>query len=167
MYGEDMLKDVEVLDETEEEAEGSLTVSDNFGIMLKHYRKLKNLSLKQLEEISGVSASYVNRLERGERKSPSITKILQLAEALEIPNSVLVATIIQEPRKNEKVDLSELLIKHEYLLKGGTLSRDAGSVPSSGGNSTIETEIDITSVMLPLQSAVETFVRSIEPWIPN
>jgi len=125
MYGEDMLKDVEVLDETEEEAEGSLTVSDNFGIMLKHYRKLKNLSLKQLEEISGVSASYVNRLERGERKSPSITKILQLAEALGIPNSVLVATIIQEPRKNEKVDLSELLIKHEYLLKGGTLSRDA------------------------------------------
>ena len=122
---EDMLKDVDLLDETEEEAEGSLTVSDNFGIMLKHYRKLKNLSLKQLEEISGVSASYVNRLERGERKSPSITKILQLAEALEIPNSVLVATIIQEPRKNEKVDLSELLIKHEYLLKGGTLSRDA------------------------------------------
>jgi len=122
---EDMLKDVNLLDETEEEAEGSLTVSDNFGIMLKHYRKMKNLSLKQLEEISGVSASYVNRLERGERKSPSITKILQLAEALEIPNSVLVATIIQEPRKNEKVDLSELLIKHEYLLKGGTLSRDA------------------------------------------
>ena len=122
---EDMLKDVDMLDEKEEEAEGGLTVSDNFGIMLKHYRKLKNLSLKQLEEISGVSASYVNRLERGERKSPSITKILQLAEALGIPNSVLVATIIQEPRKNEKVDLSELLIKHEYLLKGGTLSRDA------------------------------------------
>jgi len=120
-----MLKDVDVLDEVDEEKEGGLTVSDNFGIMLKHYRKLKNLSLKQLEEISGVSASYVNRLERGERKSPSITKILQLAEALEIPNSVLVATIIQEPRKNEKVDLSELLIKHEYLLKGGTLSRDA------------------------------------------
>lgn len=79
-----MLKDVDVLDEVDEEKEGGLTVSDNFGIMLKHYRKLKNLSLKQLEEISGVSASYVNRLERGERKSPSITKILQLAEALEI-----------------------------------------------------------------------------------
>ena len=121
-----MLKDVDVLDETEEEAEGSLTVSDNFGIMLKHYRKLKNLSLKQLEEISGVSASYVNRLERGERKSPSITKILQLAEALEIPNSILVATIIQEPRKNEKISLSELLIKHDYFLNGEEeLSRQA------------------------------------------
>jgi transcriptional regulator with XRE-family HTH domain len=122
---EDMLKDVDLLDETEEEAEGGLTVSDNFGIMLKHYRKLKNLSLKQLEEISGVSASYVNRLERGERKSPSITKILQLAEALEIPNSVLVATIIQEPRTHEKIALSELLIKHEYLLNGEELSREA------------------------------------------
>jgi transcriptional regulator with XRE-family HTH domain len=122
---EDMLKDVDLLDETEEEAEGGLTVSDNFGIMLKHYRKLKNLSLKQLEEISGVSASYVNRLERGERKSPSITKILQLAEALEIPNSVLVATIIQEPRTHDKIALSELLIKHEYLLNGKQLSKEA------------------------------------------
>jgi transcriptional regulator with XRE-family HTH domain len=120
-----LLKEVEMLDETEEEIEGNLTVSENFGIMLKHYRKLKNLSLKQLEEISGVSASYVNRLERGERKSPSITKILQLAEALEIPNSVLVATIIQEPRTHEKVDLSELLIKHEFLLNGRELTREA------------------------------------------
>lgn len=122
---EDMLKDVDVLDEADEEAEGALTVSDNFGIMLKHYRKMKNLSLKKLEEISGVSASYVNRLERGERKSPSIKKILQLAEALEIPNSVLAATIIQEPRAHDKIALSELLIKHEYLLNGEELSREA------------------------------------------
>jgi len=100
---EDMLKDVNLLDETEEEAEGSLTVSDNFGIMLKHYRKLKNLSLKELENLCGVSASYINRLERGERRSPSISVILRLAGVLDIPSSVLLAAInIKEPQASEK-----------------------------------------------------------------
>ena len=65
IMNEVMLKDVDVLDEVDEEKEGGLTVSDNFGIMLKHYRKIKNLSLKELENLCGVSASYINRLERG------------------------------------------------------------------------------------------------------
>jgi transcriptional regulator with XRE-family HTH domain len=123
---EDMLKDVDMLDEKEEEAEGGLTVSDNFGIMLKHYRKIKNLSLKELENLCGVSASYINRLERGERRSPSISVILRLAGVLDIPSSVLLAAInIKEPQASEKITLSELLIKHEFLLNGEELSREA------------------------------------------
>jgi len=125
---EDMYKDEEMFDDEmdeEEEREGDLTVSDNFGIMLRHYRKIKNLSLKQLEELSGVSFSYICRLEKGEKKSPSITKILQLSEALQIPNSVLIATIIKEPRKPEKIELFDLLIRHNYLLNGEELSREA------------------------------------------
>ena len=127
MYGEDMLKDMEVLDEADEEKEGSLTVSDNFGIMLKHYRKIKNLSLKELENLCGVSASYINRLERGERRSPSISVILRLAGVLDIPSSVLLAAInIKEPQASEKITLSELLIKHEFLLNNGEeLTREA------------------------------------------
>ena len=51
---------------------------------------------------------------------------MQLSEALGIPDSVLVATIIQEPRTHDKIALSELLIKHEYLLLNGEeLSREA------------------------------------------
>jgi len=123
---EDMLKDVDLLDEADEEAEGSLTVSENFGIMLKHYRKLKNLSLKELENLCGVSASYINRLERGERRSPTISVILRLAGVLDINSSVLLAAInIKEPQASEKINLSELLIKHEYLLNGKELSREA------------------------------------------
>ncbi|KYD21067.1 helix-turn-helix domain-containing protein [Caldibacillus debilis] len=123
---EDMLKDVDVLDEVDEEKEGGLTVSDNFGIMLKHYRKIKNLSLKQMEDLCGVSASYINRLERGERRSPTISVILRLAGVLDISSSVLLAAInIKEPQASEKISLSELLIKHEYLLNGEELSRDA------------------------------------------
>jgi transcriptional regulator with XRE-family HTH domain len=122
---DDIVKDIELIGEEEDEKDGIFTVSENFGLMIKHYRKIKNYSLKQLEELSGVSASYVNRLERGERKSPSITKILQLAEALGIPNSMLVATIIKEPQASENVTLSDLFIKHEYLLNGEELNRKA------------------------------------------
>jgi transcriptional regulator with XRE-family HTH domain len=123
---EDMLKNVDLLDEVDEEKEGSLTVSDNFGIMLKHYRKIKNLSLKELENLCGVSASYINRLERGERRSPTISVILRLAGVLDISSSVLLAAInIKEPQASEKISLYELLIKHEYLLNGEELSRNA------------------------------------------
>lgn len=121
---EDMNKDIELFDQEEDENEGEFTVSDNFGIMLKHYRtKVKNYSLKQLEELSGVSASYANRLETGERRSPSITIVLQLAEALGIPNSVLAATIIKKQQGTEQILLSDLLIKHDYLLNGKKLTR--------------------------------------------
>jgi transcriptional regulator with XRE-family HTH domain len=80
----------------------------------------------ELENLCGVSASYINRLERGERRSPSISVILRLAGVLDIPSSVLLAAInIKEPQASEKITLSELIIKHEFLLNGEELSREA------------------------------------------
>lgn len=123
---DDLNKDIEVIDDEEEEQERGFKVSDSFGILLKYYRtRVKGLSLKELEELSGVSASYVHRLERGIRKSPSISKILQIAEALQIPNSVLVATIIKETKSQHHISLSEILIQNDYLLNGGYLNKEA------------------------------------------
>ncbi|MFI8715175.1 helix-turn-helix domain-containing protein [Brevibacillus brevis] len=104
-----------------------LTVAENFGIMLRHYRKLRNLSLKDLEDISSVSAGYIHRLESGERKSPSITKILQLSEALRIPNAVLVATIIRKPSSTEEetLSLSDVLIQNNYFVRDEVLGKEA------------------------------------------
>jgi transcriptional regulator with XRE-family HTH domain len=111
----------------DEEGDGNIAVTDNFGIMLRHFRtKVKNLTLKELEEISGISASYICRLENGEKKSPTITIILQLAEALNIPNSVLVATLIKKPSQNEgKATLAEVLIKNDYIIHNRLLNKEA------------------------------------------
>lgn len=102
-------------------------ISPNFGLLLKHQRELKNLSLKELEEISGTSASYINRLERFERTSPSITKCFALAEALDIPYYMLLTTAFAEAAKAQESQMSiaELLITNECLVNGELIKTEA------------------------------------------
>ena len=58
------------------------TVNPNFGSMIKYLREKQGLSLKEVESMTGISASYINRLERGERENPSFTMIEQLSNSL-------------------------------------------------------------------------------------
>lgn len=60
---------------------------------------------------------------------PSITKILQIAGALSIPNDVLVETIIKNnDGGNRKETVTDLLIKNDYLLSDVSLSNSAKDV---------------------------------------
>ncbi|WDM21271.1 helix-turn-helix domain-containing protein [Paenibacillus polymyxa] len=113
---------------TGEIREGETVGSEKFALLIKHYRRLRNYSLKDLENASGgsVSAGYIHRLESGERNSPSINKILALAKALRIPSAVLVATLLDELDEEERsFSLSEVLIQNSYFLGSGMLSSDA------------------------------------------
>ncbi|WP_179198411.1 helix-turn-helix domain-containing protein [Paenibacillus amylolyticus] len=113
---------------TEEKIEQGTGGSDKFALLIKHYRKLRNYSLKDLENASGssVSAGYIHRLESGERNSPSIKKILALAKALRIPSAVLVGTLLYElDEKERSFSLSEVLIQNSYFLGSGMLSSEA------------------------------------------
>jgi transcriptional regulator with XRE-family HTH domain len=57
-------------------------VNENFGSMLRYLREKQGYSLKDLENITGISPSYINRLERGARACPSYPIIEKLAKAL-------------------------------------------------------------------------------------
>ena len=52
---------------------------------LRKIRKTKNLTIKELSEISGVSMGYICHLEKGSRKNPSIYVMEKIAEALGEP----------------------------------------------------------------------------------
>lgn len=98
---------------------------NDFGTLIKHYRKLRNYSLKDLECASNVSSGYIHRLENGERNSPSVTKIMQLAKALRIPSSVLVATLIRGLEEDERpFSLSDVLIQNSFFLGSGMLNAE-------------------------------------------
>ena len=56
------------------------------GEILHYARKSRNLTIKQLEERSGVSASFISRIEN-EQGNPSVEIVRKLAEALEMPLS--------------------------------------------------------------------------------
>ena len=51
---------------------------------IKESRKEQNLSLVQLNKLTGITASYINRLENGERKKPSLDILLKLVKVLDI-----------------------------------------------------------------------------------
>lgn len=60
-----------------------------FGERIREIRKSKGLSQEALADLAGVDRSYMGHIERGE-KNITLTKIYQIAGALNIPASKLV-----------------------------------------------------------------------------
>ncbi|CAM3052563.1 helix-turn-helix transcriptional regulator [Paenibacillus sediminis] len=118
------------LDEEESEKGKVIEISDSFGQLLKHFRKIRNYSLKELEEISGVSSSYIFRIESGQRKSVSIIKIFQLCEALEVSYHEVLKTAFDEVETERKSEnsLQELMISNDFMIDGQPVSRNAKEI---------------------------------------
>lgn len=78
---------------------------NNFGKNIKKLREAQGLSLQQLADITGISISYLNRLEQGKRKSPPIHLVMKLADILNVTiDSLLFGT----DRKNDK-ELADIM----------------------------------------------------------
>jgi transcriptional regulator with XRE-family HTH domain len=58
------------------------SVAGTFGVTLRRYRLRLGLSQNALAKVVGINASYINRLERGERRAPAREVAFALAEAL-------------------------------------------------------------------------------------
>ena len=56
-----------------------------FSKLVRMNRKNCNLKLTELEKLTGISASYISRIENGVNKSPSAENTILLAEALNMP----------------------------------------------------------------------------------
>lgn len=61
----------------------------NFGNRIRTIRKEKNLSQEELAALANIDRSYMGHIERGE-KNVTLTKIYQIANALEIAPSCLL-----------------------------------------------------------------------------
>lgn len=100
-------------------------VSNNLGATLKYWRERKNLSLQELFERTGVSNSYISRLERGDRKAPSIPILSTIADGLGIPLSLLIDVSTTESTLDEIPLLVELILYNDC-------KRDADHILSKG-----------------------------------
>ena len=71
--------------ETIEIEKGELSLIPlDYGKSLRDRRRKRELTLVQLNQLSGVSVSEISRIEKGKRK-PNITIVARLEKALEIP----------------------------------------------------------------------------------
>ncbi|QBD85315.1 XRE family transcriptional regulator [Clostridium tetani] len=71
-----------------------------FDANIKRIREQKGLGVNELSRISGVNASYISALERGEKQNPTITILKKLANALEVT--------IDELMKSEPINYDKL-----------------------------------------------------------
>jgi transcriptional regulator with XRE-family HTH domain/Zn-dependent peptidase ImmA (M78 family) len=82
-----------------------------FGLKLKQLRQEKEFSLQDLSNISGLSMSYINEIEKG-KKYPKADKISALAEALGIEYDSLVSL-----KLNKKLQPISNLLKSNFLTE--------------------------------------------------
>ncbi|MFO7861604.1 MAG: helix-turn-helix transcriptional regulator [Desulfosalsimonas sp.] len=71
-----------------------------FGHALRYFRMNSRISQERLAQESGLDRSYISLLERGIRQ-PSLTTIIQIAQALNLPPRDLVAKVEEELRENK------------------------------------------------------------------
>ena len=69
---------------------GKLNLQYIIGMKLRNFRQEKGLGLKQLSSLTGLSASYINEIEKG-KKYPKAEKIMLLAEGLGVNYDDLVS----------------------------------------------------------------------------
>lgn len=61
---------------------------EDLSARVKHYRLMKDVSVRELAKLAGVSASYIYAIESGHR-GHNIVKLELIARALEVPLSAL------------------------------------------------------------------------------
>lgn len=83
-----------------------------FAKWLKSKRKSQNMTLAEMGEKASVSASYIQRLESGNRNIPSVPILKSFAEALDIPHAEIMAVVNEE----EPVKVTTLVSDTEYYL---------------------------------------------------
>ncbi len=104
-------------------AKSARVVSKNFGSIIKFSRENKNLSLKELEDKTGISASYINRLENGERQAPSVPIASELADALDLDLSMLLDAC--NSKSDDIKSVAELLLTNDFTINGSIIGKEA------------------------------------------
>ncbi|MFB5088350.1 helix-turn-helix transcriptional regulator [Psychrobacillus sp. PGGUH221] len=94
----------------------SRSVNPNFGNLVKHLRSKRSMSLRQMTEATGISESYINRIENGFRICPSFPVIEKLATVLGVTPNFLLE--VSSNNQESVVLLEELLYTNDFTLDG-------------------------------------------------
>ena len=97
-----------------------------FGIALKSRRQALNLSLRDVEKMSNVSAALITKLENGKMANfPKALTIKQLSKALKFDNELFVlADIFSDPTYIEQDEKSFEQEFREFLATKTTLNAE-------------------------------------------
>ena len=99
---------------------------ENFGEYLRTLRLEKRYSLREVEELSGVSNSYLGLIERGQRPIPGADILKKLAPVFDVPVRDLLAAagyLNEEDTslsEDDEVDMAFRFVMNDPRYKSGT-----------------------------------------------
>jgi len=96
--------------------------TENFGPFLQNTRKQKGLSLRAVEDKTGISNAYLSQLEQGKIKQPSPVILSKLAGVYEISYRVLLDLVgYPTPEPNDDYQLP---VSKDFASRLATLTHD-------------------------------------------
>ena len=106
----------------------TLSSENQFAPWLKQMREAHGLSYRQLEQLSGVSSTYLHRLEMGARKSPSIPIAKKIAQAFGVSFDAVAKfvdseTIAEGLTTEAELDLLKLLEVKPLMIGKHSLTK--------------------------------------------
>ena len=101
----------------------SREVSKKLGRAIRYYREAQGVSLAELGDRAGISASYLNRIELGERLAPSLPIIKNIADALNVPLEHLIELSIESTGEPQLL-LSELILGNDFTIRGKAVNQE-------------------------------------------
>src|SRR5690625_2995207 len=144
----------------------SKEISAKFGRLVKRLREKKGLSYNQLSTETGISSSYLLRLENSDRRSPSLKVVFALANVLDMSIEQLKESVDATTyEKSKGVKLEELLLYCQNLtINDKVVDSDFKErmldlidlIVTSNGKSTFEVEEQIL-VMNAAQALKEAY----------
>ena len=99
---------------------------ENFGEYLRTLRVEKRYSLREVEELSGVSNSYLGLIERGQRPIPGADILKKLAPVYDVPVRDLLASAgyLREEdislNEDDEVEMAFRYVMNDPRYKSGT-----------------------------------------------
>lgn len=78
----------------------------NLAILIFHSRKKKGISLDKLSKEVGVNASFISKIENGDRKLPS-RHVHKLCDLLDIDINVLVSALVKDMKEELIMEINE------------------------------------------------------------
>ncbi|MFL0270101.1 helix-turn-helix domain-containing protein [Candidatus Clostridium radicumherbarum] len=96
----------------------------SLGDYIKSIRQIKGLRLTEVSEKSGISTSYLSRLENSKRVSPSQEILQKLSATLEVSFMSLLEISLYATNKDIK-SLKDIILEEQYTIKGIEISQEA------------------------------------------
>lgn len=92
-------------------------ISSRIAVAIKEGRKRKGYSLEELGERTQCSASYINRLERFQRKNPSLSILWTLCKELDLDFWKMLKIALND-EEDESPDVVDLIMNSNFTIDG-------------------------------------------------